>query len=127
MSRRSRPSVLDGVVRLLDAVGACADRVGDWTAETETGVRQARTRLRIARRTATAEELMSWVAGELGELGEVYLKNLLLGEMRQRREAEADAVKLITELRDGDAGSVDRQEVAELLAKFREELDGESR
>jgi hypothetical protein len=122
MNRPTR--IVNAAVRgLSTAVSA----VADWAMDMEGWVSQVEKHWRLATRQATGEELVYWAAGELGELGEVYLKNLLLGEMRQRREAEADAVKLITELRDGDAGSVDRQEVAELLAKFREELDGESR
>jgi hypothetical protein len=97
MSRRYTDRTLGGVLNVLEAIGACADRVGDWAAEADTGVRQVQRRHRIARHTATAEELLSWTAGELGELGEVYLKDLILKELADRRRGLRQAEELIRE------------------------------
>jgi hypothetical protein len=124
MSRRYTDRTLGGVANLLEAVCECADRVGDWTTEARTSVTQAQRRLRIARRTATTEELLSWTADELGELGEVYLKDLILKELADRRCVQREAEALIREAFPAESDA-DTAALTRLLAELRKD-EGDS-
>jgi hypothetical protein len=116
------PTLLDRVEGLLDTLGAVADHLGDWAAETQTSLMQARRRGRIARRTATADEVLSWAAGELGNLGEMHLKNLILQQVADRQRCRREAEALIRQA--FPAGSDDiSAEIAQLLAELRKDTD----